>query len=113
MPFPCDPRVTRTIDCLGLRQGAASISVGDHARIREEQQLTQARTTHLLGTIRACAGGLYADARFLRATREPAALPLLLVVAVGQSCSPTVADIIGARRACRAVMISSGSIACR
>jgi hypothetical protein len=44
--------------------------------------------------------------------RHAAALPLL-VVAVAQSRSPAVADIIGARRVCTALMISSGSILCR
>jgi hypothetical protein len=38
--------------------------------------------TRSLRTIRACAGGLYADARFLRAKREPAAPP----AAPGRRC---------------------------
>jgi hypothetical protein len=39
-------------------------------------------------------------------------LPLDLVVAVDQSRSPALADIIGARRVRTAAMISSGSIPC-
>jgi hypothetical protein len=41
------------------------------------------------------------------------ALPLVVTVAVDQSRSPALADIIGARRVRTAVMISSGSIPCR
>jgi hypothetical protein len=41
------------------------------------------------------------------------ALPLSVAGALDQSRSPALADIIGARRACTAVMISSGSIPCR
>jgi hypothetical protein len=74
----------------------------------------KSRVTRLSWTIRACAGGLHAEARSVWAKRERlVALPLVLVVAVVQSRSPAVADIIGARRACTAMMISSGSIPCR
>jgi hypothetical protein len=40
------------------------------------------------------------------------ALPLMMGRALGQSRSPVLADIIGARRVRTAVMISSGSIPC-
>ena len=53
------------------------------------------------------------DPRFAREEREHrSALPLVLDPS-GQSLSPALADIIGARRVRTAVMTSSGSIPCR
>jgi len=52
-------------------------------------------------------------ARFARTERERRGAPALGSRALDQSRSPALADIIGARRACTVVMISSGSIFCR
>jgi hypothetical protein len=64
-------------------------------------------------TISGALGRARADSRFARDEREHrSALPLVLDP-FGQSVSPALADIIGARRVRTAVMISSGSIPCR
>jgi hypothetical protein len=68
-------------------------------------------TRRSLRTIHASVAGSRADDFFAQTKRERAeALPLVPVVAVDQSRSPALADIIGARRVRTAVMISSGSI---
>jgi hypothetical protein len=73
--------------------------------------LAQARRS--LRTISGALGRARADPRFARDEREHrSALPLVLDP-FGQSVSPALADIIGARRVRTAVMISSGSIPCR
>jgi hypothetical protein len=67
----------------------------------------------LVWTISGALGRARADPRFARDERKHrSTLPLVLDPS-GQSVSPALADIIGARRVRTAVMISSGSIPCR